>query len=124
MKRRPIDTVTGRLKGYAVSELYLSIAAQFGDGPDVWGLVRYADLARRMGLPWVFNGSNNDTIVALRDALTRMEQPGYVKVKPYTHDLVQVRLLVRPEDLRRRHGDDYVWRCFGYVEMPLFGMAG
>ncbi|NMM98870.1 hypothetical protein [Bifidobacterium olomucense] len=117
MKRNPIDKETNQLKGYAVTSLYLYIAEQFHHHGRTYKQLTYAALARHIGLPWVITGDNARLIVMLRAALARMEAIGLVGVKPDTHDTVLVRLLCRPNKLRR-YGDDYVWHVFDSEWQP------
>ncbi|KFI56409.1 hypothetical protein [Bifidobacterium callitrichos] len=123
-KRDAIDHKTGRLKNYAVKELYLYIARQV-KGTKGYQQFDYARMAHLVGLPWHFDltsGRNAPVIVQLREGLERLERERWISVKPHTYNTVLVLLTATPSKLLRRYGDDYIDRCLGFV--PVRQRAG
>lgn len=116
MKHNPIDTATGKLKNYAQKELYLYLAKENkAIGGHGYFTASYGAMARHLGLPWQFAGSDNaDTIVKLRAALTQIQRRGLICVKPGAHTTVRILLRVSPRKLQRRYGRDVVDNLFAW----------
>lgn len=90
-KINPLERSTGELKTYLVRRMFVYLSQTCTTVAYV--SVEYLTLARCVGLPWLWRGSDNaKTIVVLRAALSRMERAGLLTVRGHTHNNVLVKL--------------------------------
>ncbi|WEV52958.1 hypothetical protein [Bifidobacterium sp. ESL0704] len=104
MKRgdKLIDRETGTLKDYVVRRIYEYCAEQCKHHSG-YKLMAYGPMAQRVGLPWLWIGSDNaKTIVLLRNALERIEAIDCIRVKPANHTSVKVLLRRNPKKFYKR----------------------
>lgn len=100
---KKIDHETGKLKNCVVKRIYEYCAQQCKQN-NGYKLIAYGPMAQRVGLPWLWAGSDNaETITLLRDALARLEAIDCIRVKPANHTSVRVLLRRNPKKFYKRY---------------------